>query len=99
MIERGYERMYGGLGYVTFVNGRTTRRELGMEEMESVLGDEKAHGPELKECSSLGKVEVEIEVGGEEWSKGLERAVGEAILIAKDRVKDRVRKLGFVRTA
>ena len=40
-----------------------------------------------------------MEVAGEEGSKGLERAVGEVILIAKDRVKDRVRKLGFVRTA
>ena len=49
------ERMYEGLGCVTFVNGRTTRRGLGMEEMESVLGAEKAQGPELKECSSLGK--------------------------------------------
>ena len=62
-----------------------------MEEMKSVLGVEKAQRPELKECSSLGKVEVEVEVSREEWSK----AAGKVILIAKDRVKDRMRKLGL----
>jgi len=53
-----------------------------MEEMESALGVEKAQGPEWRrEDSSIGGV------GGEEWLKELERAVGEVILIAKDRVK------------
>ena len=40
-----------------------------------------------------------MEVAGEEGSKGLERAVGKVILIAKDRVNDLMRKLGNVRTA
>ena len=34
------------MGYVTFLNGRTTWRELAMEEMKNVLGVEKAQGPE-----------------------------------------------------
>jgi 2-oxo-4-hydroxy-4-carboxy--5-ureidoimidazoline (OHCU) decarboxylase len=90
-----YERKYEGLRYITFVNGRT-RREV-MEEMEGGLGVlEKAEGPEWKEkevagSSSTTTVE-KIEVGGEKWLNELERAVGEVILIAKDRVK----KLGFV---
>ena len=80
-----YEGRYEGLRYITFVNGRT-RREV-MEEMESALGVEKAQGPEWKGVSEAGS-----EVGGEGWSRELERAVGEVILIAKDRVK----KLGLV---
>ena len=93
-----YERRYEGLRYVTFVNGRT-RREV-MEEMESVLGVEKARGPEWKDgvegLSTSGAEELgvglKVRVGGEEWLEELERAVGEVILIAKDRV----RKLGLV---
>ena len=81
-----YEERYGGLRYITFVNGRT-RREV-MEEMESALGVEKAEWKGGKAVSPAGSTEV----GGEEWSKELERAVGEVILIAKDRV----RKLGLV---
>ena len=87
-----YERRYEGLRYITFVNGRT-RREV-MEEMEGKLGVEKAQGPEWKEGeggSSAGDVEARVQVGGEEWLKELERAVGEVILI----VKDRVGKLGL----
>ena len=60
-----------------------------MEEMESMVGVERARGPEWKEGggdSSVGEVEAKAKVGGEEWSKELERAVGEVILIAKDRV-------------
>jgi len=41
--------------------------------------------------SLVGEVEAMVQVGGEEWSKELERVVGEVILIAKDRV----RKLGL----
>jgi len=81
-----YERRYEGLRYITFVNGRT-RREV-MEEMEGKLGVEKAQGPEWKEGeggSSAGDVEARVQVGGEEWLRELERAVGEVILIAKDR--------------
>ncbi|KAF9645614.1 hypothetical protein BDM02DRAFT_3172918 [Thelephora ganbajun] len=88
-----YEKRYEELRYITFVNGRTRSEVMG--EMESALGAEKARGPEWKEGAedpSLGKVEVKVEVGGVEWSKELERAVGEVILIAKDRVK----KLGLV---
>jgi len=86
-----YEGRYNGLRYITFVNGRT-RMEV-MEEMESALGVEKARGPEWKEGEgvSLAKdVQAGIPVG-EESLKELERAVGEVVLIAKDRV----RKLGL----
>jgi 2-oxo-4-hydroxy-4-carboxy--5-ureidoimidazoline (OHCU) decarboxylase len=79
-----YEGKYEGLRYITFVNGRT-RREV-MEEMESKLGMEKVQGTEREEV--VGKVET----GGREWLEELERAVGEVILIAKDRV----RMLGLV---
>jgi len=87
-----YEGRYQGLRYITFVNGRT-RTEV-MEEMERVLGMENARGPEWKEegeSPSAGEVEVEVQMGGEEWLKELERAVGEVILIARDRAK----KLGL----
>jgi len=89
-----YEGRYQGLRYITFVNGRT-RREI-MEEMESALGVGNAQEPERKEeaeASSLREVpQVKVEVGGEEWLRELERAVGEVVLIAKDR---RVGKLGL----
>ena len=64
-----------------------------MEEMEGALGVEKGQGPEWKEGggSSAGDTELRIQMGVEERSKELERAVGEAILVAKDRVG----KLGF----
>ena len=84
-----YEGRYEGLRYVTFVNGRT-RREV-MEEMEGVLGVEKAVGPAWREGADLGSSMSMGEVGGVEWLEELERAVGEVILIAKDRVK----KLGL----
>ena len=43
-----YERRYGGLRYVTFLNGRARREE--MKEMETVLGMvEKVQGLEWKE--------------------------------------------------
>ena len=84
-----YEGKYEGLRYVTFVDGRT-RREV-MEEMERVLGVEKACGPEWSEGGggvSVGdSVGVKVQVGGEEWLRELERAVGDVILIAKDRVE------------
>jgi 2-oxo-4-hydroxy-4-carboxy--5-ureidoimidazoline (OHCU) decarboxylase len=83
-----YERRYGGLRYITFVNGRT-RTEV-MEEMEGMVDAGKARGPEWKE-EGESSAEAEMEVSGEEWSKELERAVGEVILIARDRV----RKLGL----
>jgi len=60
-----------------------------MEKMEGALGVEKAQGPEWKEGgggSSAGNVEARVQVGGVEWLKELERAVGEVILIAKERV-------------
>jgi len=79
-----YERKYQGLRYITFVNGRT-RTEV-MEEMESALGTENARGPEWKERGEA-EAKVEVDVGGEEWLRELERAVGEVILIAKDRAK------------
>ena len=43
------------------------------------------------EGSLAGEAEARVQVGGEEWLKEMERAVGEVILIAKDRV----RKLGL----
>lgn len=88
-LNEVYEGKYPGLRYITFVNGRT-RREV-MEEMENALGAENARGPEWKggECSSVGETsgEKRVQEGGQEWLKELERAVGEVILIAKDRVK------------
>ena len=63
MDEWGYERRYGGLRCVTFVNGRT--REEGTY---SVAGVEKSQ--ERKEGSSL--IEVKAEVSGKEWTKELE---------------------------
>ena len=89
-----YEGRYRGLRYITFVNGRT-RREV-MEEMESTLGVENARGPEWKEGSEGsggGEVDEEdgVREGGGEWLKELERAVGEVVLIARDRA----RKLGL----
>ena len=64
-----------------------------MEEIENTLGVEKAQGPEWEEGEEGSLVgEVGVQVGGEEWSKELERAVGEVILIANDRV----RKLGLL---
>lgn len=85
-----YEGRYEGLRYITFVNGRT-RREV-MEEMENALGVEKAGGPEWKDgvegsSTSLEEVGLKVKVGGEEWSKELDRAVGEVILIARDRAR------------
>ena len=86
-----YEGRYEGLRYITFVNGRT-RREV-MEEMENALGVEKAGGPEWKDglegssTSEAEEVRLKVKVGGEEWSKELERAVGEVILIARDRAR------------
>jgi len=79
-----YERRYEGLGYI---RKDDYGREV-MEEMEGALGVEKAQGPEWKEGwgSSAGNVEARIQVGGVEWLKELERAVGGVILIAKDRV-------------
>ena len=62
-----------------------------MEEMEGVLGVEKAQGPEWKEGgegSLAGDVEANVQVGGVEWSRELKRAVGEVILIAKGRVRN-----------
>ena len=85
-----YEGRYEGLRYITFVNGRT-RREV-MEEMEGRLGVGNAQGPEWKEEEGESPLAgVKVETGGEEWLRELERAVGEIILIAKDRA----RKLGL----
>jgi len=89
-----YEGRYPKLRYITFVNGRT-RKEV-MEEMERALGVENAQGPGWKDGEGLsvggGVGERDrVREGGEEWLKELERAVGEVILIAKDRV----RKLGL----
>jgi len=80
-----YEGRYEGLRYITFVNGRT-RREV-MEEMENALGVEKARGPEWKDGVEGSSTSEAEEVGGEEWLKELERAVGEVILIARDRAR------------
>lgn len=89
-LNEVYERRYEGLRYITFVNGRT-RTEV-MEEMESALGVSKAQGSGWKEVEvEVSLVAGRVEVSEEEWSRELERAVGEVILIAKDRV----RKLGL----
>ena len=86
------EVRYEGLRYTTFVGGGT--RGGVVREVESALDAEKAQGPEWREGvegSSVGEVGTKMQVGGEEWLKELERAIGEVILIAKDRLK----KLGL----
>ena len=80
-----------GLKHVRFVNGRTRRGE--MEEMERVLGVvKKAQVPEWEEEREVG----EMVVGGVVRSKGLEKVVGEVILIAKDRAQARLNRVKLI---
>lgn len=76
-----YEHRYLGLRYITFVNGRT--RAVIMEEMEDVLGLERSLSADQPEVQGVGQVEV----GGDEWRKELERAVQDVGRIAKSRLK------------
>ena len=80
-----------GLKHVRFVNGRTRREE--MEEMERVLGVvKKAQVPEWEEEREVG----EMVVGGVVRLKGLEKVVGEVILIAKDRAQARLNRVKLI---
>ncbi|KAJ8516617.1 hypothetical protein ONZ45_g6081 [Pleurotus djamor] len=73
-----YERVYPGLRYITFVNGRS-RAEI-VEEMEGKLGIDHTSCPEVE---NLEQVEIE----GTEWSAELERAIGDVAKIAKSRLQ------------
>ncbi|KAJ8515741.1 hypothetical protein ONZ45_g6901 [Pleurotus djamor] len=73
-----YERVYPGLRYITFVNGRS-RAEI-VEEMEGKLGIDHTSSPEVE---NLEQVEIE----GTEWSAELERAIGDVAKIAKSRLQ------------
>lgn len=76
-----YEHRYPGLRYITFVNGRT--RAAIKDEMEGVLGLDPSLSPDEPPLDVLGSVEV----GSEEWSKELERAVEDLGKIALSRLK------------
>ena len=76
-----YERMYPGLVYITFVNGRS-RAEI-KDEMEDKLGLEHSESADKPPIDSLDSVEVD----GEAWKAELERAVTDIGKIAKNRLK------------
>ena len=76
-----YERVYPGLVYITFVNGRS-RAEI-KDEMEDKLGLEHSDSADEPSLESLASVEV----GGEAWTSELERAVADVGRIAKSRLK------------
>ncbi|KAG8748390.1 hypothetical protein FRC10_005937 [Ceratobasidium sp. 414] len=77
-----YEKRYPGLVYITFVAGRS--RVQIVPEMEGVLGIGSA--PEGKEREPPIEAIEPIEVGGEEWTKELNRAVVDVGRIAKNRL-------------
>lgn len=76
-----YEHRYPGLRYITFVNGRT--RAAIKDEMEGVLGLESSFSQDEPLLEALGRVEV----GSEEWTRELERAVEDLGKIALSRLK------------
>lgn len=76
-----YEARYPGLRYITFVNGRT--RQAIAEEMEDMLGLEHSLSPDMPLISEV----TGVDIGSEEWSAELQRAVGDIGLIAKSRLK------------
>ena len=76
-----YERVYPGLVYITFVNGRS-RAEV-KDEMEDKLGLEHTESVDEPPVESLASVEV----GGVEWKRELERAVVDVGRIAKSRLR------------
>ncbi|KAF4611085.1 hypothetical protein D9613_006914 [Agrocybe pediades] len=76
-----YEKVYPGLRYITFVNGRS-RAEI-VEEMEQVLNiphSLSADGPSLDTLLS-------VDQGSEEWKSELSRAVQDVGKIAKSRLR------------
>ena len=76
-----YEHRYPGLRYITFVNGRT--RAAVKDEMEDALGLERSLSPDEPPVETVGS----IEVGSEEWTTELERAVEDLGRIAESRLK------------
>ena len=76
-----YEHRYPGLRYITFVNGRT--RAAVKDEMEDALGLERSLSPDEPPVETVGS----IEVGSEEWTTELERAVEDLGKIAESRLK------------
>lgn len=80
-LNQCYEHRYEELRYITFVSGRS--RAMIKDEMEGVLGLGPSDDPNQPPVESISKVEV----GGEEWTNELERAVGDVGRIAKSRLK------------
>ncbi|KAL0060420.1 hypothetical protein AAF712_012789 [Marasmius tenuissimus] len=76
-----YEKRYPGLRYIIFVNGRS--RAAVAEALEDQL--ELAHSLSSDE-PTLDAIEA-VEIGGEEWSSELKRAVEDVGRIAQSRLK------------
>ncbi|KAF5355271.1 hypothetical protein D9758_006065 [Tetrapyrgos nigripes] len=76
-----YEKRYPGLVYIIFVNGRS--RAAVAEIMEAQLGLEHSLSPDTPAVDSIEPVQV----GGEDWTSELNRAVRDVSLIAKSRLK------------
>ena len=76
-----YERVYPGLRYITFVNGRS--RAVIAEEMEDKLGVVHSLLPDQPPLESL----VPVQVGGPTWLAELHRAVEDIGRIAKSRLE------------
>lgn len=72
-LNARYEKIYPGLRYITFVNGRS-RAEIA-QEIEGVLSSK----------------QESVEVGGDQWTRELNRAVADVGRIAKSRLN----KLGI----
>lgn len=72
-LNARYEKVYPGLRYITFVNGRS-RAEIA-QEIEGVLSSN----------------QESVEVGGDQWTRELNRAVTDVGRIAKSRLN----KLGI----
>ena len=76
-----YERVYPGLVYITFVNGRS-RAEI-KDEMEDKLGLGHSLNVDEPPVESVASVQT----GGDEWKRELERAVDDVGKIAKSRLQ------------
>jgi 2-oxo-4-hydroxy-4-carboxy--5-ureidoimidazoline (OHCU) decarboxylase len=76
-----YEKRYPGLVYIIFVNGRS--RAAIAEIMEDQLELEHSLSPDIPVVDSIKAVQV----GGEEWTSELNRAVRDVGLIARSRLK------------
>ncbi|PFH51933.1 hypothetical protein AMATHDRAFT_141465 [Amanita thiersii Skay4041] len=75
-----YEKVYPGLRYITFVNGRS--RTAIVEEMEDVLNFEHSMSPNQPALEELETVSF----GSDVWRSELNRAVGDVGRIGKSRL-------------